>query len=422
MNRGDTRRRHSIVIRSSGVTLVFVLAHGLGYVMMLAANYLLDAAAFGVFYTAWVALTVLMAPATAILMVLGRVLADAAVTLGRAAVARLTLQLLRRCLWWGVPAALCVGLVLVGIGALAGSDSWRILLLIPLTTLVLIVVEVLRTSFQALLLFGWSSALLVASQTAQLALGLPAMAITRRVWPSFLGVLVAAALACGSFVPWFVREARRDRGTAHQRLPLSLGRETRLVASYSLFVLITNMDILVGYGLLSRGALSVYAASALLPKAIVLATLPVAQIVLPVIVEQNADGRPTRHAGLTALALVLAMGASASAVLWLILPVMQTTPLAVRGLDIGATRVLALGAVGLGAARVLVVAEIALGRHAIGYVQGGAVAIFGILASTAGHLPWPLAVIYTGVCWLFFFAAAAILGAGFIRPPARRAQ
>src|SRR6185437_14198067 len=109
----------------------------------------------------------------------------------------------------------------------------------------------------------------------------------------------------------------------------------------------------------------IYAASTLLPKAIVVACLPVAQIVLPILVEQQADGTPVRRAGLTAVAMVLAMAAAAALVLWFALPLIQATPLAVRGLDIGVARTLSVGAVGLAAARVLVVAEIALGRAAI---------------------------------------------------------
>src|SRR5262249_26263501 len=139
---------------------------------------------------------------------------------------------------------------------------------------------------------------------------------------------------------------------ASPRLPFQLAREVRLVASYSLFVLISNIDILFGYALMPRATLSTYAASALLPKAIVLATLPMAPIVLPVIVERHAEGQPIREAGLTALGLVLAAAAAAAAVLWLALPALQATPLAVRGLDIEVTRILAIGAVGLGAARV----------------------------------------------------------------------
>lgn len=419
MNADNPGRRHSIARRSGGVTLAFLFGHGLGYALMLAANYLLDGAAFGVFYTAWVAITVAMAPATAVLMVMGRVLTDAAMRLGRAAVAGLTLRLLGRCLGWGMPLALGAGLALAGGGW--GSGARPLLLLLPLVALVLIAVEILRTAFQALLLFGRSSGLWVASQAAQLALAVPALALTHRVWPGFLAVLVAASLAAAGFVPWFARAARKDPEAAPPRLPFKLAREARLVASYSLFVLINNIDILLGYGLMPRLALSAYAASALLPKAIVLATLPVAQIALPVIVERRADGQPVRETGLTALALVLVAAAGAATLLWLAVPALQSTPLAIRGLDIEVTRILALGAVGLGAARVLVVAEIALGRHAIGFVQAAMLALFALTAIAAGHSPRSLAAIYTAVSWLFFAAAAAVLGAGLIRRQPQRA-
>jgi hypothetical protein len=234
-------------------------------------------------------------------------------------------------------------------------------------------------------------------------------------------VLVAAALACAGFLPWFAGAARQVGGARSARLRLRLGRETRLVLSYSLFVVIANIDILVGCWRLSGTAVGVYAASALLPKAIVLATLPVAQIVLPVIVERRAGGLPVRQASLTAAALVLGMAATAAIALWLALPPMQASALAIRGLDIDVARVLAVGAVGLGSARVLLVAEIALGRNRIGLIQGAVLAIFALAALLAPPAPAALAALYAGICWAFFVAATIVLAAGLARPSAEPA-
>jgi hypothetical protein len=178
-----------------------------------------------------------------------------------------------------------------------------------------------------------------------------------------------------------------------------------MILSYSLFVLMNNVDILVGYWWLSPGASDVYAASSLLPKAIVTATFPVAQVVLPVIVDRRSSGLPFRHSILKAIALVGAMSIAAAAVLWLGVPLYQKTAIAIRGLDFPLMLLLAVGAVALSTWRVLVVVEVAVQQFFLGIAQVAPIVLFVAICIFVEPSESHLALAYTAVSCGFFVCA-----------------
>ena len=153
-----------------------------------------------------------------------------------------------------------------------------------------------------------------------------------------------------------------------------------MIVGYSVFVLLNNIDILAAYWLLPRAELDTYAASALLPKAVTTMTIAVAQVMLPVIVDQKADGVSYRQSIVKAIAMTIDLGAAAAAVLWMAVPWVQSTPLAIRNLDFPMMMTLAIAAMALGAIRVFVVVEVALRRYAAGHRPDGAITVFGVAA------------------------------------------
>ena len=290
---------------------------------MLAANHILGKSGFGLFYAAMLAVTVSMAPAMAFMFGLGRALAEIG-SVDRRAVAAVTVKVLSGSLRVGAPTAIVAGGLLAWAVRALGFEAWSIAMLLPAVVLVLTATEVMRTAFQSLLLFRYSSVLWITSQGAQFILAASLLLASNTVWPGFLGTLVGAALALLPFVRWFTRQARQPAARATP-WSFNLRPEVPLIVSYSLFVLINNADILLAFLLLRRDALNVYAASALLPKAIVTATFPVAQIILPVIVERRAMGLRIRGSLLKGLAMAMAMGAIAAGLLWGILPFLQSS-------------------------------------------------------------------------------------------------
>jgi hypothetical protein len=414
--------RHSIVRRSTGVTIVYLLGHVFNYALILVANRILDAGGFSLFYATTLATTVAISPVIAATFVITRVFVDVAATRGQSQVAALTLRLVVLCLRWGGPTAVAFGLALAAVAPLLGVEAWPVLLLFPAVVLALIVFEILRASFQSLLLFKWASAIWFVCQVAQVVLAASALVVFGKVWAGVAGIFAGAALTCGLFVPWFIRHAGAASESSAPLLgAIDFARELRMILSYSLFVLMNNLDILVGYWWLSPGASDVYAASSLLPKAIVTATLPVAQVVLPVIVDRRSSGLPFRYSVLKAIALIAAMSSVAAGILWAGVPFYQATPIAIRGLDFPLMVLLAVGAVGLSAWRVLIVLEIAIERSAVGLAQVAPIISFVaacmIMEPSASHL----AFAYTSVSWGFLGCAAVWLLALTASPgPGRR--
>jgi hypothetical protein len=401
--------RHSIVRRSTGVTIVYLVGHAFNYALILVANRVLDAGGFSLFYATTLAMTVAISPVIAATFVLTRVFADVAAKSGQGQVAALTGRLVALTLRWGVPAAAACGLALAAIAPLLGFRAWAVLLLFPAAVLALIVFEVLRASFQSLLLFTWSTAIWFVCQAAQCILAAAALVAFGKVWTGVAGIFAGAALTCTAFVPWFTRHAAAAREPAAPALsPIDFAHELRMILSYSLFVLMNNVDILVGYWWLPPAASDAYAASSLLPKAIVTATFPIAQVVLPVIVDRRSSGLPFRHSILKAIALVAAMSITAAAVLWFAVPIYQKTAIAIRGLDFPVMLLLALGAVALSTWRVLVVVEVAVEQFFLGIAQVAPIVLFVAICMFLEPSASRLALVYTGVSGGFLVCALLI--------------
>ena len=389
--------RYSIIRRSATVTLTFATGHALNYALVLGANHLLDAGGFGLFYAALLTINVLLSPMMAVMLVLARQFADAQARVGRAQVVAMTWRVLGACLR-RAPLVALISVLLAAAAPLLGFEAWQLVLLIPLTVLAAVLTEVLRASFQGMLLFGRQNALWITTTGGQCVLAVSALWLLPRVWVGIAGVLCGTIVAFAVFAPWFVRAMRASPAAPTLSLSFNLRSELPMILGYSLFILFNNSDVLLGYWLLPRSAFDAYAASTVLPKAIIVATFAVAQVVLPVVVGQKADGLPYRVSIAKALGAVIGFGIIATAALWILVPRIQTTPLGIHGLDFILMMTLAVGAVALGAIRLAVVVEIALQRYAAGLAQAGAILLFVLLAAASAHTPLQLAKYYTSIC------------------------
>jgi hypothetical protein len=398
--------RYSIIRRSVGVTIAFLVGHGLNYGLVFGANRILEAGKFGLLYTVLLVITVAMSPMVAATFALSRRLAEVSVVLGHAKTEAITSRVLDLIIWKGIPGALLAGIVLAIVGSWVGVDSWAISFLVPATVLTLIATEVLRTAFQSMLLFRRAAALWIMSVGAQCVLAIIGLLLFDAVWSGILGILIGSMAAAIPFAWQFQRAAHSSHA---RKLILTMGRHLRrefsAIAAYSLFILFNNLDILVGYWLLPRLELDIYAASAFLPKAIVTAGYPIAQVVLPVIIGQKADGVSFRFSVLKAIAMALVVGAIGAAVFWITVPILQTAPVAIRSLDLPIMNELLIAAVGLGATRILVVVEIALGRVLMGLVQIAAVAIFVVACALTVRSSLWIAELYAATSWAYLIMA-----------------
>jgi hypothetical protein len=373
--KGRHRLRHSVIRRSGGVTIAFIVGHTFNYALFWGADRILPSGRFGLFYTAVLIMNITMAPMMAVTLVLTRRFAEVGVIAGPDEVVAITWRMLGVCVR-ATPFVIAAGVFLAAAAPWLGVESWPVVLLIPITVLALVIAEILRASLQSMLLFARASALWVVNTGCQFAFSLGALFIFTKVWTGIAGIFVGCTLAAAAFLPWFADQARQRIIRSPESRPLQIKQEMPMIISYSLFILLNNIDILVGYFLLSRAELDTYAASALLPKAIITATFAIAQVVLPVVTDQRIGGRSFRFSVLKGIAFAAGMAAAAAGVLWVTIPFIQGTPLAVRGLNFELMSILAIGAVALSTLRILVVVEGALHRYTIGIAQSGTVILF----------------------------------------------
>jgi Polysaccharide biosynthesis protein len=132
---------------------------------------------------------------------------------------------------------------------------------------------------------------------------------------------------------------------------------------YGLFILVNNIDVLIAYVVLDNYALGVYAASTALPKALVTATYPVSQVMLPVMSAFGRDRRARHIALLKALFVCALFGAAGAIGLSVGSGLACNDTYGFRFCSPRVLTMLALSSIALGVTRVLVVAGLALGNQ-----------------------------------------------------------
>jgi len=398
--------RHSVVRRSLIITVFFVSGHGFYYLLLLIANALLDSTGFGRLYTGWAILNVLVTPVSIIALLLSGYFARENSSHGPTVIPQLLTKIARTALPWAVGAVILLEALFYAVGATIGVDSVALMLIIPPTAASFLAVEIVRAAFQGMLRFTAFGVSWLAWCAAQCALGAGGILLFGAPWACFAGMLAANILtfACVSWSIGLVRQ--QPFALPMQSLPagaLSIAEALPFCSAFIGFVLFNNADVLVAYLALSPSELGVYTASSVLPKAIVTATQPVVQIILPVVVSIKIEGRDTLLAVQKAVSTAFALGLSGFIVLWIGSDMVCSAPYGIRFCNASLMMVLAGAAVPLGVVRAWITADLARGRYWISHLSFAAIAVFAALTYSIGGATWAdgakIATAYLVCCW-----------------------
>jgi O-antigen/teichoic acid export membrane protein len=409
--------RHSIIRRSLILTTFYIAGHGFYYVLLLIANAMLDPTGFGRLYTGWAILNVLVAPISIIALLLSSYFAQANASKGPAFVSRMLARIAALALPWTAATVLVLEVLFYLGGRLIGVDSLALVLVLPLTAVSFLGVEIVRASLQGTLRFVAYGASWFLWCVAQCLVGAVGLVLTRSPWGCFAGMLVANLLTLGGLC-WAVAGGGATAPDATEDGPklasYSLRRALAFCNAFVGFVLFNNADIFLAYLILSPADLGVYTASSVLPKAIVTATQPVVQIILPVVISIQGEGEDTSQAVMKAIFAAFALGVAAFVVLWAGSDLACGSPHGIRFCTSPLMLLLAAAAVPLSVIRTLVTADVAHGRYWLPHLPFLALAVFAA-AMTLTKASGPaenlhLAATYLYACWglLAFWAAAGI--------------
>ncbi|MBV8537590.1 MAG: hypothetical protein JO128_18480 [Alphaproteobacteria bacterium] len=363
--------RNSIVRRSLWITGFTVLGHGFYYALLLTANRLLSAGGFGRFYAGWSVLNVLVMPTSIFTMLLTNYLSETFRRAGGHSIPVVLGNVARR---YG-PVALGVALALEALFYLLGKavhvDSVGIGLIVPLTALSFVAVEGVRACFPAILRATWFGVSWVLGCVAQCFLGAAALFVFQAPWAGFLGMLCANIGACAIFSLVVVRlcsdvplrsAAIADFTLTSFRGVLPFG------TALGTFVVFNNADVLVAYLFMDPSQLGAYAAAALLPKAIVTATQPATQMILPVLISVRSERVNMRQALAKAIVATFALAGAGAVVLWATSDVLCGGRYGIELCSRTPMLALAAAAVAFALMRVVIIIEAAAGRYIVAHL------------------------------------------------------
>ena len=392
--------RQSIVRRSLAVMVFYVAGHGFNYLLLATTNRMLEPELFGLFYLSISLINVLGTPGLVLAMSLAQRFAGLSSAAGSDAVIHDLNRVLLFYVKWGSAAALAGAAALAVAGRFLGVESFAIVILIPAVAYAEVMFEIIRACLQGLQRFTWFGMSWVIRCVAQYTFAVAALYLFDSVLSGLSGFLVATVLVnlgVRSILPARPSAPVGDKGRDGQ-----LPWRTEIlpqVSAYGLFTLLANLDVLLGYILLSHEQLGVYAASSILPKAIVTVTLPVAQVLLPVVAVRYQAGESSRWAIVKAVMTVFVLGSCGALVLWFGSDLACSSRFGIRFCEPGLMALLAAAAVPLAVMRVLVVTSLALKFTRRTMLQAWAIGLMVAISllATQDDL-YRLATIYLVIC------------------------
>jgi O-antigen/teichoic acid export membrane protein len=412
---GRLLMRHSVIRRSSYIMVFFITGHAFYYLLVLAANLKLDPAGFGRFYLGWVMLNILVAPGAVLTLSLTTYFAEINQSSGVDGVIAATRLVAKRLLPWAIAIVLVTELLLFFSGMAVGADSTVMIGLLPLTALSSIMVDTLRAAYQGMLRFVWFGVSWPLWCLAQFLFGAAGLGITGAPWAAFLGMFVANCLTL-IFLLWSLWWARGRYSTRAEKTTIAATSITRslrdmlpLCAALAVIVVLTNADVLIAYLKLSSVALGAYSASAVLPKAIVTATQPVVQVILPVATTIRNDVAKVREAMFKAVGMTFALAACGAFALWLLSEQACGGRFGIKFCQPDLLTTLALAAIAISVIRTTAIADVLAGRKWRPYIAIAALAAFVALNAFGQVSAAALASSYSLLCWLLLTVLVSIV-------------
>ena len=406
--------RHSVVRRSLYVSLFYVAGHAFYYVLILLANSRLEPADFGRFYLGWAILNIIAAPGAVLTLALSGHFAEVHRIYGPAKVFSALRAAVTTLFPWLLAVTVMSEIVLLFSGLALRSDAVIMIALLPLTALSSVLVDTVRAVFQAALQFVWFGASWLIWCISQFVFGAALLLLTGAPWAVFLGMLIAncLTLVCVLVASWRLGTdtayAAGGRAVQSQFAAHSLRYILPFCTALGAFVFLNNFDVFVAYLKLSGVEFGAYAASAVLPKAIVTATQPVAQVILPLATHIRGQNLKTREVLLKAIGMTFALAVLGASALWLVSGEVCGSHYGIQFCDVSIMPLLASAAVAVAVTRTAILADLLSGRYWRPHLPIAALLLFAATVWFGRFSGAELAMRYSIVCWLLLCTMVAL--------------
>lgn len=316
---------------------------------------------FGLFYVASTIGNVLLSGSNILNAFLTRHLVHVGQSAGAAAIVPTTLRLERRIVFIGAIVSTVVFLLFLIAAKQIGVQSPIIILLIVLDAYTCYLTDLGRVLLQSLRKTAALGFYTSAWMLLRLALCIAGVLLFRTVWGALSGIVLSTISVFAIFHLWILSTARRRPPPASVILPLL--PLLPAAAGYGLMVLVSNLDVLFGYFILSETALGAYSASSVFPKAALVVITPLLQMLIPTMIGSDVSRRPFIFVAARIGGVILALTGVGSVLVWLLSDQLCGSRWGLKLCEPPLLAILLISVVPLSLLRTLTVIEFARGRE-----------------------------------------------------------
>lgn len=350
------------IVRRSAIVLGFTLpGMVLNLLLLYVAAELMQAEAFGVLYVAISAANTLVAPSHILTLFYTRHFVEAGITGGSEQIVHAFRRFVRRIWLWGLPISALV-FVAIGIAGLALEiTAFGVVILIVLIAFGAYLGDSVRAALQSLQRFVALGAYGLVWMALRFVLGTAAILGLGTAWAALCGLFLAGVAV---FLGGYRHLTHGRPAPAEPATDPALGTLPAIALSFGFLIAIFYLDVMLAYILLDGEALGTYSASSVIPKGIIIATVPILQVFFPTFLFSRQETVRLKSA-------LLLKGLAATLVIaGAVIALLLAAPDAVCGGSYGISRcdapvmvMIAIGTLPLCILRVLVVVQFARGRE-----------------------------------------------------------
>jgi O-antigen/teichoic acid export membrane protein len=305
----------SVIRRAMTLLVITVPATLLNLALTYSASHMLNPTEFGIFYTAITTINILFAPAIVLNLFFSRYVATIFARGGLEAANGAFVVILKTLARWLALASVIGVLAVIIVGALAGKFSATLGIVIIVIVATSYFAECGRVILQGEHRFTRLGIYTLAWMVLRFVLGLGGLWAFGTVWGGLAGVALSAPAA---FVLFFGINPLASRVMGELPDPPKLTEMVPFALGYALFSAAAHADIIVAYVALDPVHLGIYSASSVLPKGLLMATLPIIQLAFPLMVGRQVEARPGLGVILKGIALTGAVSVAGAAGIFLV--------------------------------------------------------------------------------------------------------
>lgn len=352
--------QQSVVRRAMLLAGLVVPAFGANFLVQYFAAVLLAPENFGVFYVANTLSNVLFSGSFILNIYFTRHLVFVAESAGTPMAFAAVRRIERTVVLWGAVVSAIVFVALAGVATQVGVQSRLVLLLVILDVYTSYVTDLGRVALQSLrrtVSLGLYSLVWMGLRLILCVLG---MLLFGSVWAVLLGVIASTCIVYVGFHVW----AARSAGASRSLLPAlpSLTEFLPLIVGYGLVIVVSNLDVLFSYFLLSDVDLGIYSASSVFPKAILVVIMPLLQMLFSLMVGSRVSNQNFRLVVGKTGGVVLALAVAGAGAVWIMSSWLCGGRWGLRLCEPGTLDVLLFSVVPLALMRVVILLQFARGR------------------------------------------------------------